>query len=354
MDGRVETIAGSDHWQGRIDTEEGPAACLPHIQRSGGIGNPVSTCVAVGAPLRDGPDGKPAGYILTRGGHGTGLDNCIYKVWRNKEKGGRWWFRRIMGKGDAPPPTSLGQSVPARNVRFGSLPFITKRRLAANNLKEEVVFWSGGEAWVYDDDKGDITCILRLSDYSAALAGIEIPTVKKKPQRPDSLACLQDGSFVLGTYQGTYPVGAVFRYWPDRKEIKLLAFDAGDVNKRWDGDALKECAFFGGPLLAGTWPPDTLFFGAVDDALLRRFKDGRVSTLCKDGEWREFPTKAASGGGERTWEASAPDKAPAWGRGWVITPKGYFYQLYCMGGGDAWAWRVGPIDWNKPSVQKKQ
>lgn len=79
MDGMVETIAGADYWHGRLDLEEGPASFIPHLQRVGGIGNPVSTVVAVGKPLRDGPDGQPAGYLLTRAGLGTGLENSIYK-----------------------------------------------------------------------------------------------------------------------------------------------------------------------------------------------------------------------------------------------------------------------------------
>ncbi|GIW84110.1 MAG: hypothetical protein N3E46_00235 [Gemmataceae bacterium] len=349
MDGMVETIAGADYWHGRLNVDEGPASFIPHLQRVGGIGNPISTVVAVGNPLRDGPDGQPAGYLLTRAGLGTGLEYSIYKVWRNKEKGGRWWFKRIIGLGKSAPPTEVGKSIAAKDVFFDKLPFITTGRVGG---KLNVYFHSEGNLWQYDDAQGTLTCVLSTADY---LGKPEIGTRHDgKPLPPaEKIVVTPDGSFYLGWYQGNYPKGTVVKVTADRKKAWRVAQDAGDVNKRWDGDALTQAAFFGGPLLAGgTWAPDIVFFGAVDDAPLRRFKDGRVSTLCKDGEWREFPTKQASGGGELTWQACPPDKAPAWGRGWVMADPGYFYQLYSMGGGDAWVWRVGPIDFGKESIQK--
>ncbi|GBD36582.1 hypothetical protein HRbin36_01707 [bacterium HR36] len=353
IDGTVQTIAGADYWQGSLPAEEGPAAFIPHLQRAGGIGNPVSTCVAVGSPLKDGPDGQPLGYLITRGGHGTGLDNAIYKIWRNKEKGGRWWFRIIAGTGTNLPPTTVGQSVPAKNVRFPRLPFVNKRELA--NGKTEVVLHSEGNVWVYDDRQGTLTCVLTASQYMGAEVWKTLRQGRPVTQPPQRMGFWPDGSFILNTYQETYPIGCVLKVTPDGKQVELLATNPrGSVDKAFDGDALNQTAFFGGPLLAGggAYPQGVVLLTAVDDALLRRLKDGRVATLCKDGEWREFPTKRAAGGGELTWQECPADKAPAWGRGWVMAPGGYFYQLYSMGGGDAWVWRVGPIDWNKPTLQK--
>ncbi len=353
MDGKVQTIAGADYWQGSLSATEGPASSIPHLQREGGIGTPTSTCVAVGSPLKDDPDGQPAGYLLTRAGHGTGLDNVIYKVWRNPTQGGRWWFKVITGTGTTYPPTQVGQSIEAAKARFRVLPFIAKRRLAQG--KTEVVFYSEGNVWVYDDQRGTLTCILSAAQYMGAEIWKRIhPQGKPVTQPPRRMAFLPDGSFILNTYQETYPIGCVLKVSADGKEVTLLCTNAkGSVDKAFDGDALKDVAFFGGPLLAGgVFPPDVIGLGAVDDALLRRLYQGRVATLCKDGEWREFPTKHAAGGGELTWRQCPPDKAPAWGRGWIMAPGGYFYQLYCMGGGDAWVWRVGPVDWTKPSIQK--
>jgi len=167
------------------------------------------------------------------------------------------------------------------------------------------------------------------------------PQGKPVTQPPRRMAFLPDGSFILNTYQETYPIGCVLKVSADGKEVTLLCTNAkGSVDKAFDGDALKDMAFFGGPLLAGgVFPPDVIGLGAVDDALLRRLYQGRVATLCKDGEWREFPTKHAAGGGELTWRMGH-------GSGRLL------YQLYCMGGGDAWVWRVGPVDWTKPSIQK--
>jgi len=349
MDGVVETIAGADYWQGHLDVEEGPASFIPHLQRVGGIGNPISTVVAVGKPLRDTSDGQPAGYLLTRGGHGTGLDNCIYKVWRNREKGGRWWFRLVMGRGKTAPPTTAGQSIRAKEVAFSTLPFILKSSVAG---KQKVFLRAGGNLWEYDDSSGTLTCVLSTADY------LNRPEIGRrrdgKPLPPaDSIVVTPDGHFYLGWYQGSYPDGVIVKVSPDRKAVRRVADNAGrSVNNAWDGDALTQAAFFGGPLLAGgVWPPDIVFLGAVDDAQLRRLKDGRVSTLCKDGEWREFPTKQAAGA-ELAWQQCPPDKAPTWGRGWVMADPGYFYQIYCMGGGDAWVWRVGPVDFGKEPVSK--
>ena len=346
-DGMVETIAGADYWHGRLDVEEGPASFIPHLQRVGGIGNPVSTVVAIGNSLRDGPDGQPAGYLLTRAGLGTGLEYSIYKVWRNKEKSGRWWFKRIVGRGKAGPPMTVGQSIAAKDVHFARLPFITKARVGE---KQSVYFYMEGNLWQYDDAKGTLTCVLSTADY---LNKPEIGTRRDgKPLPPaETIVITPDGSFYLGWYASAGK-GIVVKVTADRTKAWRAAQDAGDVNKRWDGDALTQAAFFGGPLLVGnTWPPDIVFFGAVDDAQLRRFKDGRVSTLCKDGMWREFPTKLAAGG-DLTWQACPPDKAPVWGRGWIMADPAYFYHVYCMGGGDAWVWRVGPIDSGKESIQK--
>jgi len=100
--GLTRTVAGDNRWQGSLDIDEGPAAFIPHLQRVGGIGNPVTSIAVLGRPLKDGPDGKPMGYILSRGGHGTGKDKCVYKIFRNKEKGGRWWFKVITGAGKTP------------------------------------------------------------------------------------------------------------------------------------------------------------------------------------------------------------------------------------------------------------
>jgi hypothetical protein len=105
-------------------------------------------------------------------------------------------------------------------------------------------------------------------------------------------------------------------------------------------------------MVAGAvWPPDIIFLTAVDDCQFRRLKDGRISTLCKDGNWREFAKKShAQTGNYSLYEECAMDKAPAWGRAWVMGDKGYYYQLYRLGSGDAQIYRIGPIDFGKPTI----
>jgi len=219
-------------------------------------------------------------------------------------------------------------------------------------------FQSDGMMWLYDDEKGTLTCVLSTSDYAGKP---EIGNDKSgKPLGPaEHIVITPDGSFYLNWYSATYPKGVLAKISPDRKTVRRVAQDIGDVNKRWDGDAMKDIAFFGGPLLGSAWPPDVVVVGAVDDCQLRRFKDGRVSTLCKDGNWREFPTKQASTGPQYgAYAVCPPDKAPLWGRSIMPYPlksaddrEHYFLQIYQGGGDDhnRW-WRIGPVDFSKPTV----
>ncbi len=356
-EGLCRTVAGDNRWQGSLDVEEGPAAFIPHLQRQGGIGNPVTTIVAVGRPLQILPNGQPGGYLLTRGGHGTGKDNWIYKVWRNPDKGGRWWFKVVMGNGKTAPPTEVGQSVPAKEVRFRQLPLLFRtQRLPEGRM--EVYAFSEGAIWRYDDAAGTLTCVLSPKDYLGK-PELGLTGDGKPPGNPDRALVGPDGSFYLAWYQGSYSKPFVARVYPDRQKVERIAQNSGSVDKMFDGDALSQAAFFGGPLLAGggIWPPDIVFFGAVDDSALRRLKDGRVSTLCKDGEWREFPRKglAYHSNHPYTHRECAPDRAPRWGRGWSLVPwkKGDqtgYYVVFYTGEGEQRFWLVGPVDFGKPTV----
>ncbi len=318
INGFVETVAGADYYQKNLLQDEGPAAVL-RVPYEAGV-------KAIGSPLKDTPEGRPAGYLLTSAG------GRVWRVWRNPEKGGRWWAKAV------------GQT------RFPGNPSIHTRR---SRGKTEVIFYHDGNAWLWDEQKDEVRQILAAKDYMGHPVWKTINPGRPVTSPPRRIAPLNDGSFFLALYQESYPVGAVVWVSADGREAKLLCKNArGDVDKAWDGDTLTEAAFFGGPLLVAVVEPDIAPLTAVDDAMLRRFKDGRVSTLCKDGQWREFPTKRASNPrqGEEPYAECPNDKAPGWGRQFVVGPGGYFYQVYCMGGGDAWVWRVGPIDWAKPSV----
>jgi hypothetical protein len=65
--------------------------------------------VVQGSPLED--DEKGALYF------GNGI--TVTKVWKNKERGGRMWYKRIIGGGEKPAPQSKGQSVPAMEADIG-------------------------------------------------------------------------------------------------------------------------------------------------------------------------------------------------------------------------------------------
>ncbi len=280
---------------------------------------------STGLPLKDTSEGQPAGYLLVPCG------NRVWRVWRNPEKAGRWWAKALT------------------KTRFAGNPSIHTRR---RNGKTEVILYHRGDAWLWDEGKDELKPILSAKDYMSHEVWKTIRR-ERVGQPPKRFAPLNDGSFLLAPYEESYPVGAVVHVSADGKEAKLLCKNArGNVDRDWDGDALTEVAFFGGPLLVDVVEENIVLFTAIDDALLRRLRNGRVSTLCKDGEWREFPTKSAAhySNAPYPYEKCPANKAPNWGRGYVVGPGGYFYQLYCMGGGDAWVWRVGPIDWAKPSV----
>ena len=108
-DGMVRTIAGDDRYLPYTGAEEGPACMLP-------------------SELGGAEAGHPGGGVyltvkgLPRGGEDKG---CIYtamggypsRLFKNKEKGGRWWYK-VVGKGGQPLPAKAGDSVAFKDVNL--------------------------------------------------------------------------------------------------------------------------------------------------------------------------------------------------------------------------------------------
>jgi len=138
-------------------------------------------------------------------------------------------------------------------------------------------------------------------------------------------------------------IAAIWRVSPDGAKVEPYARDAKKGLTMEDGPALSAgfaCGPHMRPMLNSAFlhPPDTLFTSAHDEAPLRRVRNGRISSLCKDGEWRELGNRAK----ERL----------AWFRNGVPGPNGTAYQTY-GGATDVRTWRITGIDWGKPTAGAK-
>jgi hypothetical protein len=93
-------------------------------------------------------------------------------------------------------------------------------------------------------------------------------------------------------------------------------------------------------------PADVIFTSSHDEYSLRRVRDGRVSTFCRDGEWRELADKV------QTYKQAA-----LWFRNWCPGPGGTAYLTYTgalTGGGGIRTWRITGIDASKPTTGSKR
>ena len=90
-------------------------------------------------------------------------------------------------------------------------------------------------------------------------------------------------------------------------------------------------------------PKDTLFLCAHDDAYLRRARNGRVSTLCKDGEWRELVRERAKKEALHWFRWLRGNMCPAPGpNGTSVTPMVSISRYLTF--------RVKGIDYGKPVI----
>jgi RNA polymerase sigma factor (sigma-70 family) len=330
VDGMVERIWGSDFsYVSPNGLEEGPACCFT---ASGARNHGWSTqghLAVRGLPL----EGGDKGAIFVPGSS----PNVLYKVWKNKDKKDRWWFKRVAGGGAAALP-GTGQSAPALSV---SLPGYNFFRGHDGNLYVR----SGTYPKIlrYDDAKGSLTCILSPEDYLNKLD----KNRQGSPAGAETVLVGADGTIYLGCAlgEGDRPI---YRISADRSKFEKVVHGRG-LSTGWDGPALKS-GYFDGPILVEYSPPDTLFMTSVDDSQLRRYKDGRISTLCGDGEWREFPKKDKCGDWLPMYAYKGKDADSAIiGRRFVLW-KNYVYMLYFNGLGSHATIRFGPYDFNKPTV----
>ena len=329
-DGRIVTISGNDYWNPTEYLPEGPASSLG--APTGGRGYHYSYATGDIAVQGIPEDGEDKGCIYVSGGI-----KGFVRVFRNKAKGNRWWFERIAGAGKAKAPTKRGQSVVAKDVALGRVHYLQF------DLDEKLWLFAKGAFFHYKD--GELTCILGPDDY--------LGKGGPGPEKPCKEGYMGgDGSFYLGTYltgEGYGATGtAVYRVTISPDEvIKVVPY--ARAQKRGvvlDGDAMTEASWHCGPHFAPGWnatryqPANVLIVSANDEAALRRIVDGRTSTLCNDGEWRELV-------GKRT------KTAPLWFHGWRIGPNSTGYQFYSGGdwAGECRLYRITGFDLSKPTVK---
>jgi hypothetical protein len=266
-DDRVVTCSGNDYWNLDFYVEEGPAAYLPRTRSlaGSGYGQGEGGLVVKGRPLAGGP--KNCLYTYS--------EDSVWKVWKNEEQAGRWWFKRIAGPGKAP--------IPGEEIHMGQ----RWRKWGASPDEDQVVFYTKTGFHILDESGGEVAFkpLLKLEDIEGPVGHPTLGVV-------DS-----GGNFYLGYYFGGAPKGDSTRIKIVRagtKKAERYVTAVKSAKKNQDGPGM-ETGWHCGPhfhppkAVSPYTPPGILFLHAHDEDTLRRVKDGRVATLYRDGEWREAP-----------------------------------------------------------------
>jgi hypothetical protein len=271
--GAIRTVYGDDAWCSYFPVDEGPAATYSGYNVSAGFGWVAGDATFQGNPLAR--DGKGCLYVSTA--------TRVTKIWQNPDKGGRWWFKKIIGEGPTPAPQSKGESIGALDAKLSV-------GLVSVHPGNRLIIYGGGSFYEYKD--GKLLCLMGFKDYSA-----NVPVTKKiDGQHAAGLGVMGgDGMFYVGYYFSP-GVPRVDRIHPDGK-VELYLED--HYNRCQDGVG-SNMGMFCGPHIWTSMnnynyiPGDCLVLQSHDDQYLRRTRNGRVATLCTDGEWHELSPKDVS------------------------------------------------------------
>jgi hypothetical protein len=149
-----------------------------------------------------------------------------------------------------------------------------------------------------------------------------------------------DGTFYLGTYFGSGYGGKTPAVWRIKADGKIEPYAQGKYGSGRDGPGL-ETGYFCGPHFWASMhnykylAPDCLILTAHDDAWFRRLRDGRVATLCPDGEWRELANVGKDG--------------LRWFRSWCPGPNGTATVVNDQVS-KTLTWLVSGIDYARPTT----
>jgi len=314
-DGMIRTIAGDDRYLPNTEgcPDEGPACMLPSGDPTSlGYGREGAILRVIGLPM----EGEDKGCL-----YASHIGDYPCKVFKNKEKNDRWWYR-FVGKGSVSLPTTVGASVDFKDVDLKGVILYGTRFHARGFLYE----WNGRD--------GKITCRLTVGDYGDKCLHWK---TGKALGAADQAVMGDDGTMYVLYYGKSYPHGQIYRISKDRGKVEKIV---ECVKGGKDGPGLQS-GWHCGPLLIKNVVDDTLIISSVDSTYFRRWKNGRISTICEDdGEWREvYGTKSS----RRGFKA----------RDYVFSPQtGYVYVTYPGEdrGGITYMYRFGPVDVLKDTV----
>jgi RNA polymerase sigma-70 factor (ECF subfamily) len=326
-DGMVQTIAGG---LPEFGNDEGPAAFLPRLSpiRGTGFGQGIGGWLVVGTPLKGGDNGCLYAYSDTR----------IMKVWKNADKGGRWWAKIIAGPGKV--------EVPGARILWG------QAWRKPGEKEDKPVFYTNSGFYILESGSGGakFVCILDVK-------GLKDRLPKDKGGRtpyPSEGWVDSGGNYYLCYYFGAGFRGATATIWrvsPDGAKVEPYITNADGAKTGQDGPGMNS-GWFCGPHACGVktvslwYPPGVICCGAHDEFTLRRIVGGRVSTLYEDGEWREasqvdFKNQVAN------------TSSLAYGaNGWALTctsNEGFSHAGKGRGEG---TYLIKGIDFSKPTVGK--
>jgi hypothetical protein len=237
--------------------------------RGTGYGQGIGGWLVVGTPLKGGDKGCLYAYS----------DTHIMKVWKNAEKGGRWWARILAGPGKT--------EIPGGRVYQG------QAWRKQGEKTDKAVFFTPSGFYTMEEGSGGVkfNCLLSLDSIKG-----QLPPAKDRPARPSQGVVDSGGYFYLGYYftdgYSWTTLPKIQRVSPDGTKVEALVTHSGAA-KGTDGPGMKtgwHCGpHFHPPKAVSPWyPPGILLCHAHDEHTIRRTTlDGRISTLYEDGEWRE-------------------------------------------------------------------
>jgi hypothetical protein len=243
--GRVNKIAGN----GLRGFQDGPAGQA--MFNFGGRGYPQYDDIAL--------DSKNNVYVA------DGFNGRIRKIY--KDASGKWQVATVAGGGAK--TLVKGESAQATSIRLGN-----PVAVAVDNQDN-----------IYTVP--DYSSIIKISpDGTATSLPVSFvcpETFKKCQTNIIKMDADKAGNvYLLGRGSGG-------TYWKLTKEGQLIALNGGDFhdpNRVWDGP--QELATFWGPwAIATDSSGEKLYGGGGDESRIRRFYQGRVSTLQENGEWAE-------------------------------------------------------------------
>jgi hypothetical protein len=268
--GRVITITGNEYYLPDYNLTEGPASALATLgPRIYIFAAPLVSFMIQGVPVKG--EGHGAIYAHT-------MKDEIVKIWKRADNG-RWWFKRVIGGGGSVAPASHGGVIAGLSLN--------KAKSVMSGPHRSVMVFANSGLFQFDTGTGQLTCLCGQDDYSTVGRALISPSLSVL-SFPNEAYVDSVGAFYFNWYSAS--VGGTVRVTPGLDSITLFCKDNGD---EIDGP-VETAGFFCGPQVRSHrnmcmfMPAGLMTNGSQDENVLRRVYNKRISTLCLDGEWREF------------------------------------------------------------------